>query len=87
MDFGRAVPLYNVVLLEMTPASDESTDTHARKLAETADVVERGLARRGMAVLSRWNSEPTLACNAFLKNFPGLTRNRSLSVSDYFKAS
>ena len=55
---------------EMTPASDESTDTHARKVAETAEVVERGLARRGMAVLSRWNSAPSLACNAFLKNFP-----------------
>ena len=74
-------------ILEMTPASDESTDTHARKVAETAEVVERGLARRGMAVLSRWNSAPSLACNAFLKNFPGLIRNRSLSVSDYLKAS
>ena len=30
-------------ILEMTLASDESTDTHARKVAETVEVVERGL--------------------------------------------
>ena len=37
----------------MTPASDESIETHTRKVAETADVVERGLASRGLARVSR----------------------------------
>ena len=40
-------------VMEMTPASDESTETHTRKVAETADVVERGLASRGLARVSR----------------------------------
>ena len=40
-------------VMEMTPASDESTETHARKVAVTADVVERGLASRGLARVSR----------------------------------
>ena len=36
-------------ILELTPASDESTDAQARKVAETACMVEQSLGRRGMA--------------------------------------
>ena len=69
-------------ILELTPASDKSKDTQARKVAETACVVEQSLVRRDMARMSRWNSEPALTDNNLFKPFPR-ARSMSLLVADF----
>ena len=69
-------------ILQLTPVSELSSDTHARNMGEMAAGVERNLAKRGLMMIQRSRSEPELHNNALFKAFPR-ARYRSMSMADY----